>query len=103
MKRNMDQPLTTLDNKPYEDKSTLKNVVFAAVTQPMEEDRAQSVEEKLKCYSIAQRVFAGGEVELTAEEITLIKARIGRLFPVLIVGQAFRMLETEPLRAVEGG
>lgn len=101
MKRNMDQPLTSLDGKPYEDKSTLKNVVFAAVTQPLDGER-QSTEEKLQCYAIAQRVFAGGEVELTAEEITLIKARIGKLFPVLIVGQAFRMLEAEPLRAVEG-
>ena len=63
------------------------------VERPMEKT---SGEEKLQRFRIAARVHGGGEVDLTAEEIALIKARIGSVFLPLIVGRAYALLEGEP-------
>jgi len=49
--------------------------------------------DKVKKYELAKKVYIGGEVDLIAEEITLIKERIGDIFAPVIVGQVFDILE----------
>lgn len=48
---------------------------------------------KIDRYDLALRVKNGGEVEFTSDEVTMCKESISKQFPVLVVGQAHRLLE----------
>lgn len=54
-------------------------------------------EKKFKLYLLAQRIKeaagASGSCDLLAEDISLLKEQVGKLYPPLIVGQVFNMLE----------
>lgn len=94
MKRNLDALILQLDGNPFEDKATLKTVVFMAVTTPLQADQHDSVDQKIRLYTLAQKVYQGGEVDLSAEDISLIKDRIGKVFNhVVVIGRAFELLE----------
>lgn len=95
MKRNLDTPLLTLDGKPFDDNATLKSVVFMVLTAPMEGDDKMSVEAKMKQYGLIKTVHAGGVVDLTAEDITTIKARGAKALSMLAFGLMVDMLEKE--------
>lgn len=55
----------------------------------------QDGDAKLKIYRILQKVGTkdAGEVELSAEEITLLKTLIGDMYGVVVVGAVYDMLE----------
>ncbi len=101
MKRNLEQVMTDLDNKEFADKATLRLVCFGAVSTPMQGDDQIPMEKKLKQYQLLQKVNAGGEADLTAEEIALIKERAAKLYPILVFGRLIDLLEGEPLKAVK--
>lgn len=70
---------------------TLQFTIIEAVLTPKEKDTPQ---QKMDKYRIFQKIEkANKEIELTAEEITMIKQLIGESKPPLIVGQAWDMLE----------
>ncbi len=52
---------------------------------------------KVRAFNLALRVHAGGEVDLSAEEIVLIKERIGLLYGPVVVGPAWALLEQRPV------
>lgn len=94
MKRNLDAPILDLEGRPFEDQATLKTVSFLAATASLPSDQNLSVSSKLELYSLAQKLHTGGEVDLTAEEISLLKDRIGKTFAsVIVIGRAFELLE----------
>ena len=96
MKRNLDLPILQLDGKPFEDKATLKTVAFLAVTATLQSDQSMQVNEKMRLYALAQKVHAGGVVDLEAEDVALLKDRIGKAFShVVVIGRAFELLENE--------
>ncbi|NLH51823.1 MAG: hypothetical protein GX459_03130 [Bacteroidales bacterium] len=72
---------------------TLKDVIITSVLSPMQGDDQKVKFDKYEIYKKVKDDYVGGEVELTAEEITLIKKCIGQLQPPLILGQAFEILE----------
>ena len=96
MKRNLDQVMTDLDGKDFGDKATLKQVCFGAISTPMQGDDQIPLDKKMKQYSLLQKINAGGEVDLSAEDIALIKERGGKLFPILVFGRMVDALENEP-------
>ncbi len=96
MKRNLDQVMTDLDGKDFGDKATLKMVCFGAVSTPMQGDEAIPMEKKIKQYALLQKINAGGECDLSAEDIALIKERASKLYPILIFGRLTDLLENEP-------
>ena len=107
MKRNLEQEILQLDGKPFDEKEKmlLQGVCFAAVTTPLRTDSELSADFKMKLYRLAQKVVVGGTVDFTAEELTLLKDRINKVYlhPV-IVGRAYDMLDEDPpvtLKAVE--
>mgnify|MGYP003394722859 CR=1 FL=1 len=103
MKRNLDQVMTDLDGKEFVDKATLKMVCFGAVSNPIQGDAEMPLEKKMKQYALLQKINAGGECDLSAEEISLIKERGSKLFPILIFGRMTDLLESEPgLKVVKG-
>lgn len=103
MKRNLDQVMTDLDGKEFGDKATLKMVCFGAVSTPMQGDDQIPMEKKLKQYALLQKINVGGVVDLTAEEISLVKERASKLYPILIFGRLVDALEGDPkLESVKG-
>lgn len=70
---------------------TLRDVCSNAVLSPASKDDEKKKFEKWEIFKILRD--AGDEAELTAEQITTIKRGIGEIYPPLILGQAFEMLE----------
>ena len=60
MKRDLSQPITDLDGKPFEGASDLCAVVHLALTAPLREDAEKPLDHKLKLYRLAQRTHKGG-------------------------------------------
>ena len=50
---------------------------------------------KVKRFILAQKIFEGGEINLEVEEIAEIKKIIGEIYPPLIVGRSWELLEGE--------
>lgn len=86
------QVLKDVDENKQAVDATLRLAIVNSLLAPSKAKEESGIE-KVKKYELAKRVYVGGEVELSAEEITLIKEGIGRLFQPIIVGQAFDMLE----------
>jgi hypothetical protein len=70
--------------------ATLKSTIVNALLSPVQKENGL---DKVKKYELAKKVYEADEVELTAEEITLIKARVGDAFIPMVVGRVFEMLE----------
>ena len=82
------QPVSKEGEKPLP--ATLAWVTSEALLRATEEKDGQK---KYQLYSLAMRVGNGGEVEVKAEDIALIKQKIGEQFAPLVVGRAFDLLE----------
>lgn len=100
MKLNVDQTLKTLDGQVMKDVSTdgeaidasLKLALVNALLAPKQEPDSGVV--KIQKYELAKRIYIGGVVELTVEEVALCKKTIEDAFPSpLLVGQVVELLE----------
>lgn len=81
----------TIDNDG--DPLTLKDVMMNALMIGPEGEK-QTGEDKYKLYELAEKVSkTKTELELTTDEISNIKKRIGAIYGVNVVGQAYNMLE----------
>lgn len=61
-------------------------------------DRAADNEEtKTRCYDLAVRVYKGGEIDLSVDDIKFIKDRIVTAFFASIVGPCVEMLDPRPI------
>lgn len=95
MKIAINEKLTGIDASPIikPDKSflTLKDVCVSSILTSAGEDTEK---EKWGKYEIFKKLRSAKEqVELTVEEIVVIKKAIGKLQPPLILGQCFELLE----------
>lgn len=84
--------------------TTLAYFAINALMAQTAEDTKQTGEEKVAAYILSSKIIGGGEVEITPEESSLIKARIGKLYGPMIVGQCWPVLdgkETPKTAAVE--
>lgn len=85
----MQPPVGDAPAKPW----TLRDVI---VTVCMNElgDKQEPGTAKLERFLLAQRVYnAEREVDLTAEQVAMVKDRIGRGFGAALVGPAFLLLD----------
>ena len=98
MKINVDQTLKTLDGKTMMDadssgnavEATVKTLLVNAVLAPTKDEKGV---DKVRKYELAKMVFKGGEVDLTPEDVVLIKEQVGNNFAPIVVGQVFEMLD----------
>lgn len=89
--KNHNVPLPQL---PAIEDMTLKEVCLAALQANFDDEKQLSATEKVARYSLATDIFkAKGSIELASEEITLLKKLIGKGFTMLIVGQAYGLLD----------
>lgn len=94
MRVDLNSPILQLDGTEFGDKLTLKSVCFLAVTTPHKDDEGMAVDLRMRLYRLAQRLVAGGISDFDAEDIALLKERIGKtIAPVVIMGRAFDLLE----------
>jgi hypothetical protein len=100
MKRDFNQTFTTLEGQPIKDgdkELTLREAALASLQAVFQEDRSLSGTEKIRRYTLALRIHAGDPVELTAEDVTLIKDLINRAYGhPAVVAQAWQMLDADP-------
>ncbi|MDE2343054.1 MAG: hypothetical protein KGL63_06625 [Betaproteobacteria bacterium] len=96
MKRNLDAPLIDLEGKPFEDGSTLRTVCFNAVVANFPDDANLKPEDKLRLYGLAKKIYPGGNVDFSAEDLTLIKARVAKSYSSLVMGVIYEMLDADP-------
>jgi hypothetical protein len=98
MKINFDEKINDLSGNPLKNQfdtkggdMTLGSICVQGLIAVEDGDRDGN--EKFKRYELAMRLNKGGEQNLTNEDAVLIKKQIGRFFSVLVVGQAYNLLE----------
>ena len=100
MLRDFAQNLLDLDNEPMKDPAgvtvTLQNATVNALMASDPNDNPDGVE-KAKRFTLAMKIHGTKEpVDVTAEEIALIKKLIGKVYTALVVGRAYELLEQKP-------
>lgn len=98
MKVDFDTVLTNLSGeelKENDKKHILKDIsinsLMANIQQQGDNPEAGTV--KIKRYELARKINDGGVVEVTAEEITMIKERVGIVMPTMVMGSVYDILE----------
>jgi len=97
MKVNVDLTLKNIDGSVLIDRNEkgeaveaiLKTALINAVLTPVEREKGV---EKVRKFQLAQRLYAGGEVDLTLDDVKLLKERVGDVYSPLIVGQIYELL-----------
>ncbi len=93
-------PITQLDGQPFIDKdgkpihTTLAIVAENALLASYQDEQNLSGEDKVKRFVLAHKIHDDEKnVELTADEITLIKKLIAKSYNPLITGESWRILD----------
>jgi len=69
----------------------LRTIITNALGVPLESDKGMSGDDKAKIWAVAVAVQKD-KVDLTIDELSLIKKRVGEVFPQFVVGPAFLIL-----------
>lgn len=78
---------------PESENVSLKRLLCQALVNGVQDERP-TAEEKLKRFEILTKIHAATDVvELTAEDITVLKKIVGAAYPTLAVGQIYKLLE----------
>ena len=81
--------------------ATLADISKKVLLQLLVTDRELSGEKKFDYAQLAERIYKGGECEVSAEEITLLKSRIGMMFEPMVVGICYKIFESAKTDIVE--
>jgi hypothetical protein len=87
-------PLTAGDGQHV----TLRSIIEAVLINPLEGDNKLEGPAKLQLWDLALKVHREDEPDFQAEEIALIKRRIGIGTSTTVVGRAFALLDPKPAR-----
>ena len=86
-----------LDGIPFTEKDVpvkVSSIAINALLATFPHEQALSGEDKLKRFTLAQRIKTNEKsVDISAEELALIKSLIGYGFPPLCVGAAYAILD----------
>lgn len=80
------------DAKIGDKTATLRECAIEALLATYPDERQDGVESS-KRYDIFLKIDMDGEIEISSEEVSLIKALIGKRFPPLAVGQFYKLIE----------
>ena len=98
MEVKMNQILKTLEGKPITDPNHLKglslgDICIIVLQAQFEDEKNLAADKKIERWNLAQRIHGNVNVDLKAEEITLLKELVGKGWGVTVVGQAYDMLD----------
>ena len=89
--KTVDSPLCDLTGKPLKEPGgaspTVKDVVVNALITATE--GTPTATDKFARYQLARKIAKGGDVDLTPEDLTLVKLVVGQVYGPLVVGQVF--------------
>jgi len=96
MKLRLEEKILDMDDVPIKDikekEMILQDVLVNALMTPMEDDKSLSGDQKMALFVLAMEIKKGKE-DVSVEDVSLIKKRIGKLYSQLIVGRAFALIE----------
>jgi hypothetical protein len=96
MEINFSKNLRDLDGEDLIEKGqpiNLKTVCVNALLAQFRDETDIDGIEKVKRYKLSTKIYdSNGNIDLSSEEISLIKKLVGKAFSTIIVGQAFDML-----------
>lgn len=102
MKKDFSTEVLDLDGKVIKlDDSNLTMQKLANIAIQASDTRECSADEKGKKFSLMIKIHNGGVVEVSSEEITLLKDLAGRALTTLGYGRFIKFLETDYKPAVE--
>lgn len=88
-----EQPITMPDGKTP---ATLARLCAQALGAALpEDDKEQTAEDKVRAWSLGGKIVRGGVVDLAAEDIALLKKRVGKLYGPFVVGPCLEALEQD--------
>lgn len=97
MKKNFCVALKDLEGKDIVQDgqpALIKHVVAQALLAPMQDDKDGAI--KVKKYHLAMKIYnAETEVEVSTEDLALLKKVAGETLSVLAVGQLYQLIEGE--------
>ena len=94
MKLVVTQQLTDLDGNPLPQETKMRTIFVNALLADYKDEQNVSGEQKLERYELALRINAYDEVELKVEEAALLKKLVAKAYTPLVVGQAWKLIET---------
>ena len=102
MKIDVTRTFTTLNGKEIKNEEgeivTLRSIIANSLLAQYQDETNLSGEEKVKRWKLAQTVYADDIVNLSTEDIVLIKKLVGKSMVTLIAAQAWEMLESPVLK-----
>lgn len=99
MKIDVTQTLKDLDGQPIG--KALRDICLEGITGVMPEDRDMSIEDKGRLFHMAVTIHDEDAPDLTLDEWAKVRARIGKAYGVLVVGQVLAMLDGPKPKAAE--
>lgn len=76
------------NEKPVSAKALIIDAILANLP-----DEQPNALEKMQRYDLYKKLLNGGDVELTTEELSLIKQAVGKIYSPLAVGQIYEIIE----------
>lgn len=89
---NFKAPITDLDGKQV-DGATLGSVCTAALLAPNQQDSAET---KGKLFDLALAIHGKEAADLKVEDVAMLKERVGKCYPPLVVGRTWQLLDPQP-------
>jgi hypothetical protein len=86
-------PADTAGKRKCEDEVTLASIAVRALMANFPDEQNLPGEDKFKRFALAMKIKDGGEVAVSAEDVSLLKRLIGKLYTPLVVGRAFPLLD----------
>jgi len=93
-------PMMSIDGKPITDEKgaagtvTLKKIALEALLTGFPDETTLPGEEKAKRYVLAVKIAAAdGKLELTSEEVTMLRKVVGKGYGPLVVGQVWKIID----------
>jgi hypothetical protein len=102
MRINFAQELKTLSGETInkgESALKLSHVCCDALFATFEDEKNLSGDEKAKRFVLATKIYGADFVDLSPEDVVVLKKLVGKAFSALIVGQAYQMFDPKPALA----
>ena len=100
MRINFNAPLRDPKGDLFTDSATLTTACHAAMSAQLPQDTQLPAEKRLAQYRLLQRVVAGGEQEVTAEEISELKDRVAKTMSLVVFGAVVDILESAKIATI---
>ena len=75
--------------------------VFSVALNTQTKDEVITAEEKAKVFQISTKLYTGNEVDLTVDQLSLIKERVGKIYNPLVYGRVCELIDGQPTEVVD--